>query len=318
VGGLLTDRLGWRSVFVATPPVAVLVLAWLLRRVRGEWADARGERFDWLGSAVYALSLVALIGGLSRFPGPAGAALLGGAALGLAAFGAIESRHPHPVFDVQTLLRNRAFAFSNLAALLHYSATFAVGYLLSLYLQVVRGWGAQAAGTLLLVQPAVMAALSPAAGRASDRVPPRLVASAGMALTALGLGLLAASVGPATHTATLAAYLALLGLGFALFSSPNTNAVMSAVEPRAYGVASAAVGTARLTGQMLSLGLATTVLAASLGRAPLEPALHPAFLRAMRLAFALFAGLCAAGVFASLARDPAPARDPRARAARRP
>jgi MFS family permease len=197
--------------------------------------------------------------------------------------------------------RNRVFAFSNLAALINYAATFAVGFLLSLYLQSVRGLGAQAAGSLLAAQPLVQAGLSPFAGRLSDHVDPRLVASIGMGLIAFGLGLLA-FVGRATPAAFVVACLVLLGAGFGLFSSPNTNAVMGSVERRSYGVASATLATMRLVGQMLSMGVASGVLALFVGREAIGPDHATGFVAGMRLAFALYALLCVAGVFASLAR----------------
>jgi MFS family permease len=226
----------------------------------------------------------------------------------LAGFVAWETRAPHPLLDMALFAENRVFALSNLAALVNYAATFAAGFLLSLYLQSVRGLGAQAAGAVLAAQPLVQAGLSPFAGRLSDRVDPRLVASSGMALIAVGLALLAL-VGPSTPTAFVVGCLVLLGAGFGLFSSPNTNAVMGSVAKRSYGVASATLATMRLVGQMLSMGLASLVLALFVGREEVGPEHADGFTVAMRTAFGLFAVLCVAGVFASLARGPSVARD---------
>jgi len=114
----------------------------------------------------------------------------------------------------------------------------------------------------------------------------------------LGLGFLHTN----TSLATIIAVLVVLGAGFGLFSSPNTNAVMSSVERRHYGVASATLGTMRLIGQMLSLGLAAGVLAAFIGPSQITPELHSRFLAALRVAFLIFAALCVVGVFASLSR----------------
>jgi MFS family permease len=210
------------------------------------------------------------------------------------------------MLDMALFAENRVFAFSNLAALVNYAATFAVGFLLSLYLQSVRGLGAQAAGGLLAVQPLVQAGLSPFAGRLSDRVDPRVVASSGMGLIAVGLALLAL-VGAATPLALVVGCLALLGAGFGLFSSPNTNAVMGSVDAHSYGVASATLATVRLVGQMLSMGAASLVLALFVGRQAVGPERAPEFVAGMRTAFALYALLCVAGVFASLARGRSPA-----------
>jgi MFS family permease len=190
---------------------------------------------------------------------------------------------------------------SNLAAFIHYSATFAVAFFLSLYLQYIKKLSPQSAGAILVFQPVVMAVCSPFAGRLSDRIEPRIVASMGMALTAVGLFLLAFLQGN-TGLEFVIADLILLGLGFALFSSPNTNAVMSSVEKRFYGVASGTLGTMRLTGQMLSMGIAMLIFAVHIGPTQITLEYFPVLLKSTRSAFILFGILCSGGVLASLAR----------------
>lgn len=301
LGGLLTHHLGWRSIFLFSLPPGAAVVWLALARLRGEWADARHERFDLPGSLLYGLSLTSLMYGLSRLPGAAGARLAVAGVAGLALFTWRESRAPNPMLDVRLLARNSVFAFSNLAALVNYSATFAITFLLSLYFQYARGLDPRTAGAVLVTQPAVMALLSPAAGRLSDRLEPRLVASLGMALTTLGLAFFI-FLGPATPNLYILAGLAVVGAGFGLFSSPNTNAVMGSVERKHYGVASAVLATMRLTGQMMSMGLAMMVFALYLGRSAVTPDNLESFLAASRAAFAIFALLCLLGVPASLAR----------------
>jgi MFS family permease len=176
-----------------------------------------------------------------------------------------------------------------------------VAFLMSLYLQYIKGLPPQKAGLVLVAQPIIMAVTSPFAGRLSDRTEPRLIASLGMALSAAGL-LLFSFLGPATSFGFIIGSLICLGLGFGLFSSPNTNAVMCSVGKRHLGIASASLGTMRLTGQMLSAGTAMMIFALVMGRAPIEPAVYPLFLRSVHIAFLFFAALCVAGVFASLAR----------------
>jgi MFS family permease len=146
-----------------------------------------------------------------------------------------------------------------------------------------------------------MAVVSPLAGRLSDRLEPRLVASLGMALSVVGLAWLC-FLRADTPMASIVATLVVLGAGFGLFSSPNTNAIMSSVEKRDYGVASATVGTMRMVGQMLSMGLAAAVLAIHVGHTAITPALHGRFLAGLRVAFLISSGLCAVGVWASLSR----------------
>ena len=96
--------------------------------------------------------------------------------------------------------------------------------------------------------------------------------------------------------------LVIIGIGYGLFGSPNTNAIMSAVEPRFYGVASGTVGTMRLLGQVVSMGIATMLFSVFIGRERITPDLQDEFMMAVNVAFAVFTVLCFLGIFASLAR----------------
>ncbi|MEM4504057.1 MAG: MFS transporter, partial [Archaeoglobaceae archaeon] len=169
-----------------------------------------------------------------------------------------------------------------------------------LYLQIVKGLSPQDAGIILLAQPVVMAILSPISGWLSDRVEPRIVASLGMAITALSLFLFS-SLDFETPIAIVIVYLLLIGFGFGLFSSPNTNAVMSSVEKKFYGIASATLATMRVVGQALSMGIVTLIFAITIGSAMVSESI-PEFMGSMKVAFVISAVLCTFGVFASLAR----------------
>ncbi|MFW5878567.1 MAG: MFS transporter, partial [Myxococcota bacterium] len=245
LGGLLAQHLGWRSVFASTLPLGALAIAQVLTGLKGEWAEARGEHFDAGGSIIYGLALLALILGLSLLPEMLGVWVLLAGVAALAVFLWWEMRHHAPVLDTTLFFRNRVFAFSNLAALINYSATFSVVFLLSLYLQYVKGLSPQQAGFVLIFQPVVMAVFSPFAGRLSDKIEPRVVASIGMGLTTVALFLLSL-IGETTGLVFVMVALMVLGLGIAFFSSPNANAVMGSVDRKKYGVASGTVGTMRL------------------------------------------------------------------------
>jgi len=301
IGGFLTHRFGWRSVFLSVVPLGTFAVVLIFLRLKGEWAEAKEERLDPPGSLLYALSLVALMYGLSKLPSLAGAALILAGFAGLVGFVFYEMSAASPMLDIRLFRENVVFALSNVAAFVNYSATFATGFLLSLFLQYVKGFDAQSAGTIMAMQPVVMACLSPVAGRLSDRIEPRLVATGGMVFTVLGLGSLV-FLGAHTSLGFVLVSLVLLGFGFAFFSSPNTNAVMSSVDRRSYGIASATLGTMRLTGQMFSMGIVMLIFSLYLGPAKITSEHYPLFLKSARLAFGVFTGLCVAGVFASLAR----------------
>ena len=301
IGGFMTRYLGWRSLFIVMLPLGITAIWITARFLKSEWTVARGQKMDRPGSVVYGLSIVLLIWGATRLPDTTGILLAATGLAGLLLFIRHERRTAFPVFDVTLFATNRTFAFSTLAALIHYAATFAATFLMSLYLQYMKDMPPQTAGSVLVVQPVIMALCSPLAGRLSDRLEPRLIASAGMALTAAGLGLLS-TLTRTSATPVILAYLAILGFGFALFSSPNMSAIMGSVPPRHYSIASGATATMRLMGQMVSMATATMVLSIYLGRDPIQPSNHHLFLESVRIIFTTFALLAATGIFFSMFR----------------
>ena len=301
LGGFLTGWVGWRSIFVSVLP-GVAVVLWIgTVRLKGEWAEACGEEFDLKGSVIYAGSLTAVIVGLTMLPDMLGVIISSLGALGVAAFVLLELKVKSPVLNTTLFTRNRSFAFSNLAALINYSATFAVTFLMGIYLIIMRDFGEGETGLIFASQTIVMAAFSPIAGKLSDVVEPQIVASVGMGVSTLGLVLISL-VDLTTDVLIIVADFAVLGFGFALFSSPNTNAIMGSVERKQYGVASATVGTMRLVGQVLSIGIATIFLSLYLGDIDITRAAAPQFMNVHTVAFGTFALMCFVGIFASLAR----------------
>ena len=306
-GGALVTELGWRWIFYLCIPTGTAVFLITCARLRGEWADAAGEPFDWRGSLVYAAALLLLIAGaanLNRGSWAWGLALSGLASLAL--FLILQARIPYPILDISLLLGNRVFAFSSLAALLNYAATFGVTFFLSLYLQFVKGMSAREAGSILIIQPIVQTLLSPLCGRLADRYPAGLVATVGMAFCAVGLGV-AATLAALSPLAKVFAVLIVLGFGFAFFSSPNTSVIMGSVGRRHLGVASGMVGTMRTLGMMTSMTIITVIFSVFMSEHAVTPDTLPAFLRSMHTALLVFSGLCGVGIFFSLARLRRPA-----------
>jgi EmrB/QacA subfamily drug resistance transporter len=301
LGGLLTERLGWRSIFFLGALLGLAVIGVVLWKLKGEWTGAKGERFDLAGSIIYVLGLVALIYGFTLLPARLGVGLIIGGAIGLFAFTRWEMGTKSPVLNINLFKESKTFTLSNLAALINYSATFAVTFLMSLYLQYVKGFTPESAGLILAAMPAMQAIFSPLAGRLSDRIEPRLIASAGMALTTVGL-VLFIFLNEETSLKLIIGNLVLIGFGFALFVSPNTNAVMSSTPNTAYGVASATLATMRQVGMVLSMGIAMLMFTLYIGRVQITPEYYPLFQQSMKTSFIIFAVLCFGGIFASLAR----------------
>lgn len=300
IGGFLTHNFSWRSIFVANIIIGFTIIYLVRSRLKGEWAEAKGEPYDWQGNIFYSLAFGFFMAGFSTAGKFWKYLFIGGGIAAMGSFIRRELRFDHPILDLR-LFRTTQFAFSNLAALINYCATYAIGFLLSLYLQDITSLDPQRAGLILLSQPVIMALLSPYAGRLSDRIDPRIVASLGMVFTTAGLGIFC-FLGQSTDIRIVLAGLVTVGVGFALFSSPNTNAIMGSVDKRFFGTASGLVGTMRLTGQLLSMGIATLTFSHFLGDRPIEPSSHPLFLQAVRATFITSTLLCFTGIFASLAR----------------
>jgi MFS family permease len=301
VGGILTGYFGWQSVFISASLLGALAFLWIVVGLEGEWADAAGQHLDIKGCVLYMCSLFGITYGASTLPGTAGIAFLALGSAMLLLFGKHQYTASSPLLDIRLFAANRVFAFSNLAALIHYSSVFSVTMLMSLYLQFAKGMQPQAAGLVLLVQPVIQAAFSPMAGRLSDRRDAGRVASAGMAVTAVGITMLLFT-GIGTPTGYIIAALFVLGLGYALFSSPNTNAIMNSVSKRHYGVASSVTTTMRAVGMSMSMAVATVTITYFIGKAAIDPTSVPSLLQAMKVCFTISIALCSVGIIASLAR----------------
>ena len=301
-GGALVTAFGWRSIFYLAVPLGMITFAVTCAKLRGEWAEAKGEPFDWRGSLVYAGAILLLITGASNLDKGLWAWLLAIAGTGgLILFLVLESRTEYPVLNVALLRSNRVFAFSNLAAMLNYAATFGVTFFLSLYLQYVKGLNPREAGTILIIQPIIQALFSPLCGRLADRFSAAGVATIGMALCAVGLGI-ASGITATTPISLVMITLAVLGLGFALFSSPNISVIMGSVAPRYLGVASGLNSTMRTLGMMASMTIITIIFSIFMAGHAVTPQTQPQFLFSMHIALLTFSALCIIGIFFSIGR----------------
>ncbi len=299
LGGAIIHYFGWRMIFFLT--AVILLISWKAARgIEGEWYGSRGAVMDYGSSMLYTPGVLSLLMGLSSYGSDWYAPwLLGLGTLLLLLFFLRQHRVSSPLLDI-SLFRNVIFAMSNLTAFLHYSATFSVSFLLSLYLQVVRGLDEITAGSILLLQPVMMAILSPAAGGLSDKIQPRIIASIGMGITAGGIFSLSLLQGD-TSFYMVGGTLLLIGTGFAFFSSPNGNAIMSSVEPKQLGIASSVMAFMRIFGQAMSMTMVTLLLRqyvlqdAGIGY-------RDSLLQGIQSIFQVFGFICCAGVGISLMR----------------
>jgi EmrB/QacA subfamily drug resistance transporter len=301
IGGLLTQHLGWKTIFIFNAVLGVAVAGLSTFMAKEERTQSRGEGFDLAGSLLYAAALFSLMYGFSQLPSPKGGALIAIGVVCFIVFIRQQLTKSSPLLNIHLFLDNRVFAYSNLAALINYCATFAITFLLSLYLQHVKLLTPSQTGVVLVIEPLLQAIFSPAAGRLSDRYEPRIISSIGMSLTVIGLaGLI--FIAANTPLYYIVVCLAILGIGFALFSSPNVNAIMSSVNNKFYGIASAMQATMRLVGQMLSMGIAMLVFAWIIGNRNITNENNALLITSSRLIFSILTVTCIFGIFASFAR----------------
>jgi len=305
LGGLLTQYIGWRSIFYLIAPLGLLATILVFIKLKGqEWAECRGEKMDIIGSVLYAISLLLILAGFSVITSSFGLIMLIIGIISLISFVIWELRVEHPVLEMRLFLHNRKFAFSNLAALISFTGTFAVVFLLSLYLQYIKGMDPRGAGLILATQTLFMALISPIAGRLSDKYPSRILASIGMSIVTVGL-IIFAFLNAQTSIYVILLSLVLMGVGSGIFSTPNTHAVMNSVKRRYYGVASATISTMRIIGQTLSMGMVLVIFSIYVGAVQFYPGNYPQLIQSINVMFTISAILGFVAIFASLARTKA-------------
>jgi EmrB/QacA subfamily drug resistance transporter len=301
LGGILTQQLGWPSIFLINVPIGIIATLATLAYIPGEWADGGSRRFDAVGAILYGLMLIGVLYGLTLMPAPGAILWMATGVLFLYGFARWERGHPAPMLDLGLFRNNTVFLFSNVASLINYAVVFAVSFLMSLSLQYNGGFDAQTTGIILVSMPIVQMVVSPLSGHLSDRIDPRILATAGMAFTTAGLGMMA-FLPESTSLIFIIFGLLILGLGYGLFAPPNTNAIMSSVEVYNLGVASAMVATMRAIGQMVSMAIAMMVFSFTLGSQAISPLVYPELRNAVTITFSIFFFIGLVGIWCSYAR----------------
>ena len=303
VCGYLVELFGWRSIFWSSALFLIPSLITILM-VKVEQSPAKGQRLDLVGSLFWGLGIALLFTGLTElttYP------ILASTLLGVGVcFSYLYVRRSlsqaNPILDVRLFVINRRFAFSSLAAFICYSASTGITMVMSLSLQYSHGLQPVAAGLVLMAQPVCQTLLTPIAGRLSDRLDPGRMASIGMAVLSLGLAFIAIELRADSSLALIVFMLLTLGVGFAIFAAPNSNAIIGSVEPSQVGQAAGTITATRLCGQIASISITTLIFSLVIGPGPITPAKYPIFQDAATICFAFFAPICFLGILASLAR----------------
>ena len=297
LGGILNYQLGWRSVVLFGVPFLLLILAILLTKIDEEWITFENVPLDIKGSISYGVGMVLFMYGFTILNEPLGIILTILGIIILIVFCLIELKQDYPVFDIR-FFKNRKFLSSNFASLCAYLATFAVTTILNYHLQYIKGFDSQTAGIILLIAPLCQVVLAPIAGRLSDRYVPQILAAIGMALGTISLFLFS-FLDSQSSLEFLIISMIIYGVGFGLFSPPNTNVIMGSVPPKDTSIASAAVATMRTVGQAMSMGILTLVFAFIMGNVPIIEQYYPLLISSCQITCLICVILCIASVFAS-------------------
>lgn len=301
-GGMLTQQIGWQSIFFASTILGLISTVIAFRFLgKDEIQSKKPDRFDYKGLILFMFGLLCLVYGSSQIPNTKGWIIMGTGGISLVLFWLVELREEMPVIDVRMYTQNRLFSFSNLAALINYCATAAIVFFLSLYLQKVQQLTPQQAGLILIAQPIMMTLFSPLVGRLSDLFDPRIFATIGMSMCSIGLGAMAFLTVTTPHWVIILILL-WVGLGFALFSSPNMTIIMSSVGRTQYGQASGSAASMRVIGQITSMTIVTLIFAAMFDGQATEQVSDFIFLKAMKWGFLTFAGISLIGIYFSIVR----------------
>ena len=300
LGGAITELVGWRSLFYFDTLIG-LVAFYAITRFKHDWIDADGEKLDILGSFLLGISLIAIIYGFSDPTNNSSLFLIIGGIIGLSLFYLVEKRVEYPLIDLD-LFKNKTFTFGNITAFINYGAFVSVAFILSLYLQYLKGYSPLTAGLIVSIQSIMMVIVSPFAGRLSDKIDPASISTFGMVLTTLGVALMTLiNFENAEYLGIIS--LIIFGAGIGLFYSSNTKLVISAVDKKYFGVASAALSNFRSLGQIFGMGIVMLIISALLGNMQIVPSTYPELITSLRISLVAIAVFSAMGIFTSIFKD---------------
>jgi len=300
LGGILTHYFGWESVFYIPGTILIVQAISVPLLIKREWKEDSSKHFDKRGSLIFGLAMFCFVFGFSEFPHIYAFALVLVGILLFVSFYNYEKHKEDPVFHVRLFGGNKVFTLASIAAFFSYAATTASFFMLSLYLQFVRGFDARDAGLVLVSAAVVQSIVAFFAGSLADKFEPSKISMLGMSLNAIGLfGLFFAELDSSLFF--IIPMLLFLGIGIGVFGAPNTKVIMGSVEKKLISQASATVGTMRLSGQAFSMGIAMMSISLFIGNSPIVPENFENFMQSWRLSFIFCATLCIVGAYTSRA-----------------
>jgi len=302
LGGIIVQQFGWQILFYIAAVLGIMATIVAFIFLEDDKKEIRGKsKTNAIDTLIFMSGLVLMTYGSSQIPTIFGWSMLISGVILLVIFYFLETKIEKPMLDTNLFTHNKLFAYSNLAALINYTATFAIVFFLSLYLQDVRDMSPQMTGSIIIAQPIMMTILSPITGKLSDKIQPRYLSTLGMSICTVGLASLA-FLNETTPIWIIIAILVWVGIGFAFFSSPNMSTIMSSVVKSRYGQASGIASSMRVFGQIVGMTIVTLFFASLFGNKAVIEVDNALFLTAMRRGFITFALISLVGIYFSFTR----------------
>ena len=298
LGGFLTEHVSWRAIFFLNIPVAIGAVTAALFAVRESRDTTVGREVDYAGVAMLTAGLTALIlalveGNSWGWGSTEIVALLLGAAVGLAAFVAVELRVKVPMVQFD-LLADRNFLGAVVVALIVSFSMLGVFFFLALYMQDILRYSPLEAGVRFLPSTLMIVSVAPVAGRLADRFGPRWLIAGGLAIVAASLYSFSGIAVNSTYLDLLPGF-TLLGIGIAMTMSPMTSAAMNAVPVEKAGIASGVLSMFRMVGGSLGVAVTGAIFQGSVGVSDFSTASPQQFVTALGHAMSVSAVVAVVG-----------------------
>src|SRR5271157_300476 len=318
IGGIIVTFVSWRWIFIINVPVGIVGTIWAYVTLHPDKASEKKESFDFPAAIAFTLSLVFLLIGitlglLNGWGDLLALIFIGISPLFFIAFIVWELKFSQDPIIPFSLFRNRVFTFSVITVLFQSLALFSVNFLLVFYFEGIAGLSPLTASFLIIPLSVVNAIVGPFAGRWSDKVGARIVATLGL-LVQFGMLVVLTQLTISTPLWVIGTIEALFGLGGGLFYPANTSTVMSSSPPGRYGVTSGILATFRNTGMIMSFVVSIIAATSAIPAyyvyqlfigtltTGLPPAVAVSYLAGQSTAFTLSCALILAAAFFSLIR----------------
>jgi EmrB/QacA subfamily drug resistance transporter len=274
LGGVLTEGLGWPSIFLINVPVGIAAAVLTLAKV-AESRNPEGSRVDWIGTITFTVALFLLVFAITRgnadgWGSASIVSLLAGSAVLLAVFTVAQLKLPYAMFDL-SLFRKPTFVGASIVAFVLSASLFAMFLYLTLYLQTILGLSPLQTGLRFLPVTVVSFFVSAVAGNLTERVPVRILMSGGLALVGVG-ELLMRGLSGSSHWTVLLPGFVLAGAGMGLVNPAIASTAIGVVPPQRSGMASGISSTFRQIGTATGIAILGSIFESQLS-SKLAPAL---------------------------------------------